>query len=130
MPGYNGDDSGNFGDNGHNDDSEEKSSYRLIYDYQDTTGNGAMLPNSQMTATTYLEDKTKDYQRVDDYKLEILEQSKLADISVSADGKNLLLNLAIKPVRAAVTYLYRYRMEKADTEKPSEKICGSASVSM
>ncbi|WP_195656647.1 hypothetical protein, partial [Blautia massiliensis (ex Durand et al. 2017)] len=91
LPGYNGDDSGNFGDNGHNDDSEEKSSYRLIYDYQDTTGNGAMLPNSQMTATTYLEDKTKDYQRVDDYKLEILEQSKLADISVSADGKKLVI---------------------------------------
>ena len=78
-------------DNGHNDDSEEKSSYRLIYDYQDTTGNEAMLPNSQMTATTYLEDKTKDYQRVDDYKLEILEQSKLADISVSADGKKLVI---------------------------------------
>ena len=78
-------------DNGHNDDSEEKSSYSLIYDYQDTTGNGAMLPNSQMTATTYLEDKTKDYQRVDDYKLEILEQSKLADISVSADGKKLVI---------------------------------------
>ena len=78
-------------DNGHNDDSEEKSSYRLIYDYQDTTGNGAMLPNSQMTATTYMEDKTKDYQRVDDYKLEILEQSKLADISVSADGKKLVI---------------------------------------
>ena len=78
-------------DNGHNDDSEEKSSYRLIYDYQDTTGNGAMLPNSQMTATTYLEDKTKDYQRMDDYKLEILEQSKLADISVSADGKKLVI---------------------------------------
>ena len=91
LPGYNGDDSGNFGDNGHNDDSEEKSSYRLVYDYQDTTGNGAMLPNSQMTATTYLEDKTKDYQRVDDYKLEILEQSKLADISVSADGKKLVI---------------------------------------
>ena len=91
LPGYNGDDSGNFGDNGHNDDSEEKSSYRLIYDYQGTTGNGAMLPNSQMTATTYLEDKTKDYQRVDDYKLEILEQSKLADISVSADGKKLVI---------------------------------------
>ena len=78
-------------DNGHNDDSEEKSSYRLIYDYQDTTGNEAMLPNSQMTAITYLEDKTKDYQRVDDYKLEILEQSKLADISVSADGKKLVI---------------------------------------
>ena len=78
-------------DNGHNDDSEEKSSYRLVYNYQDTTGNGAMLPNSQMTATTYLEDKTKDYQRVDDYKLEILEQSKLADISVSADGKKLVI---------------------------------------
>lgn len=78
-------------DNGHNDDSEEKSSYSLIYDYQDTTGNGAMLPNSQMTATTYLEDKTKDYQRMDDYKLEILEQSKLADISVSADGKKLVI---------------------------------------
>ena len=78
-------------DNGHNDDSEEKSSYRLIYDYQDTTRNEAMLPNSQMTATTYLEDKTKDYQRVDDYKLEILEQSKLADISVSADGKKLVI---------------------------------------
>ena len=78
-------------DNGHNDDSEEKSSYRLVYDYQDTTGNGAMLPNSQMTATIYLEDKTKDYQRVDDYKLEILEQSKLADISVSADGKKLVI---------------------------------------
>ena len=78
-------------DNGHNDDSEEKSFYRLIYDYQDTTGNEAMLPNSQMTATTYLEDKTKDYQRVDDYKLEILEQSKLADISVSADGKKLVI---------------------------------------
>ena len=59
-------------DNGHNDDSEEKSSYRLVYDYQDTTGNEAMLPNSQMTATTYLEDKTKDYQRVDDYKLEFI----------------------------------------------------------
>ena len=78
-------------DNGHNDDSEEKNSYRLIYDYQDTTGNEAMLPNSQMTAITYLEDKTKDYQRVDDYKLEILEQSKLADISVSADGKKLVI---------------------------------------
>ena len=78
-------------DNGHNDDSEEKSSYSLIYDYQDTTGNGAMLPNSQMTATTYLEDKTKDYQKVDDYKLEILEQSKLAEISVSADGKKLII---------------------------------------
>ena len=78
-------------DNGHNDDSEEKSSYRLIYDYQDTTGNGAMLPNSQMTATTYQEDKTKDYQKVDDYKLEILEQSKLAEISVSADGKKLII---------------------------------------
>lgn len=78
-------------DNGHNDDSEEKSSYSLIYDYQDTTGNGSMLPNSQMTATTYLEDKTKDYQRVDDYKLEILEQSKLAEISVSADGKKLVI---------------------------------------
>ena len=78
-------------DNGHNDDSEEKSSYRLIYDYQDTTGHEAMLPNSQMTAITYLEDKTKDYQRVDDYKLEILEQSKLADISVSADGKKLVI---------------------------------------
>ena len=78
-------------DNGHNDDSEEKSSYSLIYDYQDTTGNGAMLPNSQMTATTYLEDKTKDYQRVDDYKLEILEQSKLADISVSAEGKKFVI---------------------------------------
>ena len=78
-------------DNGHNDDSEEKSSYSLIYDYQDTTGNGVMLPNSQMTATTYLEDKTKDYQRMDDYKLEILEQSKLAEISVSADGKKLVI---------------------------------------
>ena len=78
-------------DNGHNDDSEEKSSYSLIYDYQDTTGNGSMLPNSQMTAITYLEDKTKDYQRVDDYKLEILEQSKLAEISVSADGKKLVI---------------------------------------
>ena len=78
-------------DNGHNDDSEEKSSYSLIYDYQDTTGNGSMLPNSQMTATIYLEDKTKDYQRVDDYKLEILEQSKLAEISVSADGKKLVI---------------------------------------
>lgn len=78
-------------DNGHNDDSEEKSSYSLIYDYQDTTGNGSMLPNSQMTATTYLEDKTKDYQRVDDYKLEILEQSKLAEILVSADGKKLVI---------------------------------------
>ena len=84
-------DGNNDYDNGHNDDSEEKSSYRLVYDYQDTTGNEAMLPNSQMTATTYLEDKTKDYQRVDDYKLEILEQSKLADISVSADGKKLVI---------------------------------------
>ena len=84
-------DGNNDYDNGHNDDSEEKSSYRLVYDYQDTTGNGAMLPNSQMTVATYLEDKTKDYQRVDDYKLEILEQSKLAEISVSADGKKLVI---------------------------------------
>ena len=49
LPGYNGDDSGNFGDNGHNDDSEEKSSYRLIYDYHweqqvfaNTTRHGSM----------------------------------------------------------------------------------------
>ncbi len=78
-------------DNGHNDDSEEKSSTDWYMIIRIRTGNGAMLPNSQMTATTYLEDKTKDYQRVDDYKLEILEQSKLADISVSTDGKKLVI---------------------------------------
>lgn len=77
-------------DNGHNDDSEEKSSYRLVYDYQDTTGNGAMLPNSQMTVKTRLADKVN-YQDADDYRLEIIETSKLGDISVSQDGKNLLI---------------------------------------
>lgn len=77
-------------DNGHNDDSEEKSSYRLVYDYQDTTGNGAMLPNSQMTVKTRLADKVN-YQDANDYRLEIVETSKLGDISVSQDGKNLLI---------------------------------------
>lgn len=78
-------------DNGHNDDSEEKSSYRLIYDYQDTTGNEAMLPNNETTIVTDILDKTSGQHPVKDYKLEIIEQSKLAEATVSPDGKKLII---------------------------------------
>ena len=87
------DDNGNNGDyddGNHGDDSEEKSSYALQVDYADTIGNGAMLPNSEMTITTNLADK-RDYSMVNDYRLEIVEQSKFAEATVTADGKNLLM---------------------------------------
>ena len=79
-------------DSGHEDYSEDRSSYVLGVDFTDSTGNGAMLPNSQMTIETRLADKGKDYQLADDYKLEIIEQSKNAEVSVSADGKKLLVH--------------------------------------
>ena len=92
LPGYNGDDSGNFGDSGHDsDDSEEKSFYNLTYDLEGTAGNEAMLPNNETTIVTDILDKTSGQHPVKDYKLEIIEQSKLAEATVSQDGKKLII---------------------------------------
>ena len=92
LPGYNGDDSGNFGDSGHDsDDSEEKSFYNLTYDLEGTAGNEAMLPNNETTIVTDILDKTSGQHPVKDYKLEIIEQSKLAEAAVSSDGKKLII---------------------------------------
>ena len=92
MPGYNGDDSGNFGDSGHDsDDSEEKSFYNLTYDLEGTAGNEAILPNNETTIVTDILDKTSGQHPVKDYKLEIIEQSKLAEATVSPDGKKLII---------------------------------------
>ena len=92
LPGYNGDDSGNFGDSGHDsDDSEEKSFYNLTYDLEGTAGNEAMLPNNETTIVTDILDKTSGQHPVKDYKLEIIEQSKLAEATVSPDGKKLII---------------------------------------
>lgn len=88
LPGYNGDDSGNFGDS---DDSEEKSFYNLTYDLEGTAGNEAMLPNNETTIVTDILDKTSGQHPVKDYKLEIIEQSKLAEATVSPDGKKLII---------------------------------------
>lgn len=92
LPGYNGDDSGNFGDSGHDsDDSEEKSFYNLTYGLEGTAGNEAMLPNNETTIVTDILDKTSGQHPVKDYKLEIIEQSKLAEATVSPDGKKLII---------------------------------------
>ena len=92
LPGYNGDDSGNFGDSGHDsDDSEEKSFYNLTYDLEGTAGNETMLPNNETTIVTDILDKTSGRHPVKDYKLEIIEQSKLAEAAVSPDGKKLII---------------------------------------
>ncbi|MGN8765279.1 Ig-like domain-containing protein [Blautia massiliensis (ex Liu et al. 2021)] len=92
LPGYNGDDSGNFGDSGHDsDDSEEKSFYNLTYDLEGTAGNEAMLPNNETTIVTDILDKTSGQHPVKDYKLEIIEQSKLAEATVSPAGKKLII---------------------------------------
>lgn len=77
-------------DKAHNDNSEEKSTYNLQCGFEGTTGNGAMLPNSQMTVITRLVNKMN-YEEIGDYRLEILSQSKKGDVSVSQDGKNLLI---------------------------------------
>ena len=97
LPGDNGDgdddDDDDDRDVWHEDDtSEAESDYELWVDYADTIGNGAMLPNSQMTVTTDLVNKKDDYSHVADYKLEIVTQSKLGDAEVSSEGKNLLIN--------------------------------------
>ena len=92
LPGYNGDDSGNFGDSGHDsDDSEEKSFYNLTYDLEGTAGNESMLPNNETTIVTDILDKTSGQHPVKDYKLEIIEQSRLAEATVSPDGKKLII---------------------------------------
>ena len=83
-------DHGDYDDENHGDDSEAKSFYELQIDYEDTIGNGAMLPNSEMTITTDLVDK-RDYSVVNNYRLEIVEQSKFGEATVTADGKNLLM---------------------------------------
>ena len=92
LPGYYGD--GSEGD--HNDDSEAKSQYELQCGFADTTGNGAMLPNSHMTIKTVLADKDADYAAVNDYKLEIVQQSQLGQASVIDGGKNLLIQSSDK----------------------------------
>ena len=92
LPGNNGDgdDGDNGGDGDHNDDSESRSPYELSIHYVDTTGNGAMLPNSKLTIETDLRDKTGGLNPVTDYRLEIVEQPEVAKVTVAADGKTLL----------------------------------------
>lgn len=82
---------GEDGDTWHNDVSEEQSNYELWIDFEDTIGNGAMLPNSEMTIVTNLQDKTDDYSAITDYKLEIVEQSTFGEATVSSDGKSLVM---------------------------------------
>lgn len=83
----------NDGDVWHgDDDSEEKSNYQLGLDFEESIGNGAMLPNSQMKLTTNLVDKTNDYNPIMDYKLEIISGSKIAEVTLGTDGKTLIIN--------------------------------------
>lgn len=83
-------DDGGDGDNeDHDDDSEQKSPYELQIDYVDTIGNSTMLPNSKMTIVTKLLDKTNGYSTIDDYKLELIEQSKFGTMTVDEEGKKL-----------------------------------------
>lgn len=82
---------GEEGDIWHDNSSEELSDYELWVDYEDTIGNGAMLPDSQMTIVTELVDKTNNYSNITDYKLEIVTQSKFGDATVAANGKKLVI---------------------------------------
>ena len=50
-----------------------------------------MLPNNETTIVTDILDKTSGQHPVKDYKLEIIEQSKLAEATVSSDGKKLII---------------------------------------
>ncbi|MFR7832246.1 MAG: hypothetical protein ACLU3F_13340 [Blautia wexlerae] len=50
-----------------------------------------MLPNNETTIVTDILDKTSGQHPVKDYKLEIIEQSKLAEATVSPDGKKLII---------------------------------------
>ena len=72
---------------------EEESQYGLNYDFMEGhTGNGAMLPNSQMTIKTDLYWETsEDGGETDVYELRIssIKNSNLADISVQ--GKDLIV---------------------------------------
>lgn len=94
----------NDGDEGENagndipdeDQSEDESDYNLNIDFEGSIGNGAMLPDSEMTITTEL-DRKADYTKVDDYKLELLRVVSGIDVKVVNDGKDLLVNSGNEP---------------------------------
>lgn len=88
------------------------------------------MPNSQMTIETRLADKGKDYQLADDYKLEIIEQSKNAMCLFLQMEKSFLYIPGTRPEAAAVMCLYKYRMEMAATQKRSGKISGLRSANL
>ena len=78
---------------------EEESQYSLIYDFMDGhTGNGAMLPNSQMTISTsvYHSDEDDDETISEAYKLELKPMEDDWDytgkVDVSVDDNNIVIN--------------------------------------
>ena len=78
------------------DGSEEESDYNLIIDYENSIGNGAMLPDSEMTVTTNLV-KKENYADVDDYKLEILSVASGIEAKVTDNGKDILVKSGNEP---------------------------------
>lgn len=78
-------------DEWHDDDSEYISNYELWQHYLDAVGSSAMLPNSQMTIETELVDKNDDFSEVEDYKLEIISQSRLGEATLTSDEKNIVI---------------------------------------
>ena len=72
------------------DRSEDESAYNLIPNFEDSIGNGAMLPDSEMTIKTELIEKAQ-YTNVNDYKLEILSVAPGLDVTVADNGKDLLV---------------------------------------
>lgn len=76
------------GEGGGNDNSEAESGYYLSIDFKDSSGNGDMLPNSQMTIRTQLI-KVSNQSPVTDYKLEIIKPSKVGTATVK--GTDVLI---------------------------------------
>ena len=84
-------------DEWHEDDvSEEQSDYQLWIDFENSIGDGAMLPNSQMKITTELVDKNNDYAPVTDYKLKIENKSNFGEMTVDKDGQTLIIESSDK----------------------------------
>lgn len=78
---------------------EEESKYSLMYDFMDGhTGNGTMLPNSQMTISTsvYHSDEDGDETISEAYKLELKPMEDDWDytgkVDVSVDDNNIVIN--------------------------------------
>lgn len=74
-------------DEWHNDTSEEESGLTLHYDFPNTIGNGAMLPNSEMIIHTTLTGRNNE--PMSNYRLQIVEQSRFGEATVPPGGQNL-----------------------------------------